>query len=118
MKQWMIVTVETGIEWPTEETTITFAGRTLMLRPPDGNAAADVRLEYDHPESRRDAFEAISRFLSALSWWRHRPCRTTDSFSCSVPMRGSNGRNRAVLWKDFQLPSAVALHPNPRARLV
>src|SRR5438552_658078 len=91
MKHWMIVTVETDIEWPTEETSVEFSGHTLIMRPANGDAAADVRHEYDHPQSQRSAFETICRFLSALAWWQHRPARVKLTFSCTVPMRGGKG---------------------------
>src|SRR2546430_620584 len=75
MKRWMIITVETELEWPAEETTVLFMGQTLILRPPNANSAPDVRLQYEHPQSEREAIEIISRFLSALSWWQRCPVR-------------------------------------------
>jgi hypothetical protein len=35
MKRWMIVTVETEIEWPTEETTLEFGGVTGFFHGPE-----------------------------------------------------------------------------------
>jgi hypothetical protein len=117
MKRWMIVTVETEIEWPTEETTLEFAGHTLNMRPPEGDAAADVRLEYDHPQSERNAFETICRFLSALSWWQHRPARSRLRISCTAPMRGGKGGYGPPLRMHFRIPPAVAQHIDRKARI-
>jgi hypothetical protein len=117
MKRWMIVTVETEIEWPTDETTVEFADHTLVIRPPSGDAAADVRLEYDHPQSEHEALEVICRFLSALSWWHHRPCRGRQRISCTTPMRGGKGSYGPPLCKDYRIPAAVAQQPDPKARI-
>jgi hypothetical protein len=117
MKRWMIVTVETEIEWPTEETTLEFAGHTLVMRPPSGDAAADVRLEYDHPQSEHNALETICRFLSALSWSQHRPCRGRLRISCTAPMRGGKGIYGPPLRKDYRIPPAVAQQPDLKARI-
>ena len=87
MKRWMIVPVETEIEWPAEETTFQFMGQMLTLRPPQEDSAADVCLEYEHPLADKRSFETICRFLSAFSWWQHRPARAGSSISCTTPMR-------------------------------
>jgi hypothetical protein len=117
MKRWMIVTVDTEIEWAAEETTAEFGGYTLILRPPRGDAAADVRLEYDHPQSEHYALETICRFLSALSWWQHRSCRGSLRISSTAPMRGGKGIYGPPLRKDYRIPTAVAQQPDPQARI-
>src|SRR5579872_6427575 len=117
MKMWMIVTVDTEVEWPSKETSVQFAGHTLILRPPEGDSAADVRLQYDHPQSERAAYETISRFLSTLSWWRHRPIKADLRFSCTAPMRGCNRRLGPPLQSDYRLSPAVALASDAKARL-
>src|SRR5438132_1021886 len=117
MRHWMIVTVETEIEWPAEETAFQFAGHTLILRPPEGNAAADVRTQYDHAQSHRDALEAICRFLSALSWWQHRPARVRLCPSCTVPIRVGKLDYSPPLRKDFRIPTAVTQQLDPKARI-
>jgi hypothetical protein len=117
MKRWMIVTVETEIEWPTQETAHQFAGHTLILLPPEGDAAADVRIQYEHPQSEQDAFETICRFLSALSWWQHRPARARLRISCTAPMRGGKGGYGPPLRMHYRIPAAVVQHPDPKARI-
>lgn len=118
MKQWMIVTVESEVEWPAEEVSLQFMGQNLSLRPPDGNAAADVRMQYEHPQSENEALETICRFLSALSWWQHQPVHGRLRLSCISPtMRGDKGKGGSPLRRDYRIPTAVALHPDPKARI-
>jgi hypothetical protein len=118
MKRWMIVTVENGIEWPSQEMTHPFAGRALILRPSDKETAADVRLEYEHPDEERDAFETICRFLSTFSWWQHRPARAQYRLTCSAPtLRGGKGAHGLPTRRDYQIPDAVSLHPDRKARI-
>ncbi|MSQ96824.1 MAG: hypothetical protein EXR98_20035 [Gemmataceae bacterium] len=124
MQMWMIQTVETELEWPAQETTVSFMGQTLILRPPEGNSAADIRLLYETEDSQaiREGYGTICRFLSALSWRHRRPARTRLHFACTAPMRGGKGgfgpamRKDYFLSDDLQSPSdakaclAVALH--------
>lgn len=117
MKSWMIVTVETELEWPAEETSVELMGHTLILRPPNGDSAADVRLHYEHPEGEHAAFETICRFLSALSWWERRPAKMRLRLGCSAPMRVGKGGHGPPLHKDYQLSDGVAVPTDPKARI-
>jgi hypothetical protein len=118
MKMWMIVTVETEMEWPAEETSAPFMEHTLILRPPDGESAADVRLQYEHPQSEREAFDTICRFLTALSWWHRRPARARLRIVCSAQqVRGGNGGHLPPLCTNCQLPQAIQSPPDPKARI-
>src|SRR5262245_351237 len=104
MKRWMVITVVTEIEWPTEEITIDFMGHSLILRPPAGDSAADVRLQYEHPEDEQKAVEIICRFLSVLSWHYRRPARGRYRISCTAPMRGGSQVFGPPLREGFVLP--------------
>ena len=117
MKMWMIVTVETELEWPAEETSVSFMGHKLILRPPDGNAVADVRLQYEHPQSERQAFETICRFLTTLSWWYHRPARARLRIARTAPTRGGKGGYGPPVRKDYKLPTAIQSPNDPKARI-
>lgn len=114
MKMWMIVTVETELEWPIEETSATFMGSTFVLRPHDSKSAADVRLQYDHPRDERQAFEKICRFLTALSWWHHRPARARLRIGCTAPMRGGKGSNDPPLRKNYRLSQSIKSPSNSK----
>ena len=104
MRMWMIVTVETELEWPTEETTVEFMGHSLVLRPPDGDSAPDVRLRYEHPQFERGAYETICRFLSTLSWWSRRSARARLRIACTAPIRGGKGAHWPSLCAGYSLP--------------
>jgi len=116
MKWWMIVTVENSALWPMEEATVDFMGNELILRPPTNEAAADVRMHYEHPEGRLHAFETILRFLSALSWSKRCPARARLRIECTAPMRGGKGVNSPILCKGFA-PANLETPDNPKARL-
>ncbi len=117
MNMWMIVTVETELEWPADETSVPFMGHTLILRPPDGDSAADVRLQYEHPQSEREALDTICRFLTALSWWHRRPARAGLRIGCTAPMRGGKGGYGPPLRRNYQLPQAIQSPSDPEARI-
>ncbi len=116
MKWWMIVTVEAGIAWPTEETSIDFMGHQLFLRPPTSDQAADVRIQYKHPSDEYQAFETVLRFLSTLSWSRRSPARARLRIACTYPMRGGKGNNDPCLCAGFS-PSNLQLPTDPKACL-
>jgi methylamine utilization protein MauJ len=115
-KMWMIITVETGIEWPDEEISVECMGRSLLLRPPEGNSAADVRIQYNHPEQERETFEFICRFLSGLSWWYKRPVKTGLKICCTAPMRGRKRDCVSPLQRNFHA-STLTLPDNKKTRL-
>ncbi|MEO9591380.1 methylamine utilization protein MauJ [Rhodopirellula bahusiensis] len=106
---WMIITVETTIGWPAIETSVTFAGETLLLRPQDGDSSADVRMQYAHPQNEHATFELISRFLSCLSWWYHMPARGDIRISSTAPMRGGGLRPGPPLVANFSIPSDLTI---------
>lgn len=116
MKWWMIVTVEAGVFWPTEETTINFMGHQLILRPPTESDAADVRIQYEQPTDEYQAFETILRFLSTLAWSRRCPARARLRIKCTHPMRGGKGNNDPYLCRGFS-PSNLQLPSDSKARL-
>jgi len=116
MKWWMIVTVEDSALWPAEETTIDFMGDELILRPPTDDAAADVRMHYEHPGDGLRAFETVLRFLSALSWSKRCPARAELRIECTSPMRGGRSKSSPILCRGFA-PSDLNTPNNSDARL-
>ena len=113
----MIVTVETELEWSAEETSVAFMDHTLILRPPDGDSAADLRIQYEHPQSQQEVFETICRFLTTLSWWHRRPARGRLRIECHAPMRGGKGGYGPPLRRNYQLPQGVQSPSDPKARI-
>lgn len=116
MKYWMIVTVENSALWPAQETTVDFMGNKLILRPPTDDAAADVRLQYEHPVEELEAFETILRFLSALSWSKRCPVRARLRIACTAPMRGGKGNSIPILCQGYSL-SNLKVPDDSNARL-
>jgi hypothetical protein len=93
-------------------------GHSLVLRPPENTSAADVRLQYEHPHLERKAFEAILRFLTALSWWHHCPTRVRLAPACTAPtLRVGKGSFGPPLRKGYCLPDGVKSRSDPKARL-
>jgi hypothetical protein len=118
MKMWRIVGVETQLEWPAEETTVAFMGHTLVLRPPEGASAADIRVQFEDAQSERKALETIFRFLTALSWWHHCPARVGLAPACTAPtLRVGKVGFGAALRKDYRLSQGVRLPSESKARL-
>lgn len=116
MKWWMIVTVENSVLWPTEETSVDFMDRQLILRPPTESNAADVRVHYEHPDKCVQAFQIILRFLSALSWSKRCPARAKLRIECTHPMRGGKGNSDPILCRGYS-PSDLHVPDDPKARL-
>jgi len=116
MRMWKIVGVETELEWPMEETQVSFMGHPLFLRPPEGESDADVRLQYDHPEDEKDAFGIICRFLSALSWWRRCPVLAKRQTRCTGPLRVGKWGNGPPLCRDYRAPTGLTAPTDPKER--
>jgi hypothetical protein len=117
-KQWLIVSVETDVEWPVRETEVRFRGHTLILRPDDEGNAADVRIMYDHPDSLLQAYETICRFLSTLSWRHGRPARVRLTQACSTPtLRLGKGGYGPPKLKDYRIAPGLATPSDPKVRI-
>jgi hypothetical protein len=87
MKLWFIAPLEEVELWPSREGSIWFMGHELFLRPMDGDALPDVRLQYESPEEESSAVETIFQFLSMWSWWHHAPARVGFCQFSSAPIR-------------------------------
>lgn len=63
------IALKTNINWPTNETAVSWRGRTILLRPATTNYAPDVLLEYDESTmTALDAHRFLREFLSAYVW--------------------------------------------------
>jgi hypothetical protein len=118
MKKWMIVSVESQAFWPINETSIEFNGRTLILRPPNGDTSADIRTAYLHPGQLQNALETIFRFLSAVSWWDDRPVFAERRSSCSTSeLRLGKTPTNPILCDNFSYPEIGVLDDKSRLAL-
>lgn len=63
------IALQTNINWPIEETQVSWRGRTILLRPATTNYAPDVLLEYDETTMiSLAAHRFLREFLSAFVW--------------------------------------------------
>lgn len=89
-----------------------------MLRPPEVDAAADVRLEYEHPVREREAYGTICRFLSVLSWRHRRPASAMIRHSINSPtMRLDRMSHDPPLEKHFQFRESEQPKLDAKARI-
>src|SRR5436190_1210263 len=108
MKMWMILSLDTQIDWPGKETEVTFDGKTLILRPPTTDAATDIRIQFDHPEGEIGAYETVCRFLSALCWFERRGARIVDRTTCTAgALRLGRGPTGPPKWDGFALSEKI-----------
>jgi hypothetical protein len=71
MGDWVVLAVDQEVCWTERENLGQFRGRDLVLRPPDGDAWADVSIERLPNESYFAAGTIVRRFLSAMTWrWK------------------------------------------------
>jgi hypothetical protein len=66
MNEWLVVGLESGVHWPTVETTVLFEGHEIILRPETDTLAPSVALSYAPPLE--EAYRLVRRFLSSLAW--------------------------------------------------
>lgn len=114
---WMIVTLDTELDWPMAETVVEFEGQQLILRPAEAPASADIRVRYEHPQEELAAYETICRFLSVMSWWNRRPARPTERICCTAPIRGGKVRVGPPGWPDFNIEDGIQAPSDPKAKL-
>ena len=68
MSEWVVIAVDQQVCWVEAVTTVSFLGRDLVMRPPDGERWADVSIARLPGESYFAAGTVIRRFLSAVAW--------------------------------------------------
>jgi len=78
--RWLTVAVESGIFWPTKETTLAYEGHEFVLRPETEQLAPTVAVALGDPHRDDEALFLVRRFLSALSWVEAGYIRETATF--------------------------------------
>ncbi len=64
--QWIVAAVKTGIDWPTTDSSVEYAGREFVLRPESKEVYADIVTRLG-VESRRQKVEGeLFRFCSIV----------------------------------------------------
>ena len=98
---WVVIGVETGVFWPTKETTVEFEGQQITLRPETKELAPTVimqckRLTMD------EGLHLLRRFLSSLSWVHGAPIREIGSTGGSHPFGIGKGAGARLINPNFQ----------------
>lgn len=84
-RQWVVIGVETGVFWPTTDTTVEFDGHQLTLRPETIELAPTVIMQCKPPLTIDEGLHLLRRFLSSLSWVHGAPVREIASTGGSHP---------------------------------
>jgi hypothetical protein len=100
-QQWAVVGVETGVHWPTTDTTIEFDGHQLTLRPETLDRAPTVIMQCGPSLTLDDGLRVIRRFLSSLSWVHGAPIREIASTGGSAPFWIGKGAGARLINPDF-----------------
>lgn len=103
MKQWVVIGLETSVDWPVEDTKITFRDREIILRPETDDRAPTIAIPYDSDEEYDDVATIGTEFLSTLAWLKGRYIRETLWTGGSGPIFVGKG--------------PMARHVDPRFRL-
>jgi hypothetical protein len=70
--------------WPSKETSVTVAGRELILKPETQDAQQSAHIEL-RGITEGDAFTLLNRFLSLVSWCSEQPLKDRDGFVWRPP---------------------------------
>ena len=102
MRMWVVMGLETSVDWPGEETKVVFRGREIVLRPETDERAPTIAVPYSKPETYEDAARLGTDFLSSLAWANGRPIRETLWTGGSFPIHVGKGPLRAPVALDFR----------------
>jgi len=116
---WLVVGIESGVFWTTEETKVVFRGRELTLRPETDKWAPDVITEYEGTESA--ALRTVRQFLSSVAWSLRGRLREIGVTGGSHPIHYGVGRSPGLGHARLINPSFRLDYlpdpADPRARL-
>jgi hypothetical protein len=117
MKWWLVVAIETNIEWPTVRTTVDFEGEVLTLRPSENRSYADICVQYEHPAGKAGAIERVNRFLSAMAWHHRAATRVVFYGSATHPIPFGQTLSRPIGNMHFHVPPTIRTPTDPKAKL-
>jgi hypothetical protein len=114
MKRYLRVRVESGVAWPTKETTVSFRGHDLTLCPETDELGPSVLFPYKGL-AEDEAIELVRHFLGSLSWAEGQPIEDLETVDGSRPIWLGKPRGRlvALQFRADYLPDPV----DPKARL-
>jgi hypothetical protein len=115
MDCWLNVGVKGCADWPTEETTIEFGGRRLVLKPATRETDQSVNINL-RGISDVDALTLINRFLSVLSWCDDQSMENRYGWSGN-PIPTSVPKESRAVGSSIAFPFHRNLEPDKKARL-
>lgn len=123
MPRFVMVSVHSGVAWPTNEISVRFAGQDIRLIPPGRNVPPINRSTFplaviDRPSdlSEEDAVRIIRRFLNALAWREQTYIREMDVSSGGAALRLSTHIPDNTTSQFFNSDD-LADPPSPAARM-
>ncbi len=84
MSRYVMVSVSSGVAWPSDERLVDFGGRSIRLVPPRRDEAGELRayplaaIEHISGDVDEELVRLIRRFLTALSWRDQAYAREVD----------------------------------------
>jgi hypothetical protein len=115
MDRWLNVGVKGSAVWPTQETTVTFGGHKLVLKPATRETEQSVHINL-RGISDVDALTLINRFLSILSWCDDQPMENRYGWSGN-PVPVPVPRESRVVGSSIAFPFYRDLERDEKARL-
>lgn len=115
-RQWVVIGIETGVHWPTTDTTVEFDRHQLTLRPETKDRAPTVIMQCTPPLTTDDGLRILRRFLSSLSWVHGAPIREIAVTGGSHPFWIGKGAGARLINPNFHaayLPAPA----EPKAKL-
>ena len=110
--------VDTGIPWPTQETTVDFLGHKIILRPSgEDGIAPDIRMRLTPSMTDVDGIRVLLRFLSMISWWNQAPARIDLGGLTNYPLRFKIHCLPPPKCPDFLLPQDCQYPTDAKAQL-
>jgi hypothetical protein len=112
---WVVIGVETGVFWPTKETTVEFDGHQITLRPETKELAPSVIMQC-MGLTMNEGIHLLRRFLSSLSWVHGAPIREIGSGGGSHPYGIGKGAGARLINPNFHADYLPA-PKDPKAKL-
>lgn len=116
MPEWLVVGLDSGVFWPTTETSVSYSGHQILLRPETEQLAPTVVLAYEPPMTFDDALLLLRQFLSSLAWVEGRHLRETMTTGGSHPIGVGKGPGARLINPHFRV-DYLPDPPDPKARL-
>lgn len=115
MNNWLNIGVEGSAMWPTEETTVSFGGRELLLRPATKETEQSIHINLVRM-SDVEALTLANRFLSVLSWCDGQPLRNLYGWS-GGPVPVSVPKKVRSIGSSIAFPFYRDIEQDPKALL-